>query len=59
MVQGMNEYGQLGIGGDQEHLGRAIIFFGDFMKKDFFSQQGLTVIDAAFGSYHVMVLCED
>jgi len=40
---------QLGIGGDQEHLGKALFFFGDFMKKDFFSERDLTVIDASFG----------
>ena len=57
LVQGMNEHGQLGIGNPD--LAKALIFFGDFMKKDFFHERRLKVLDASFGAYHTLVLTQD
>lgn len=59
LLQGMNGEGQLGIGGDHEYLGKNLFFFPDFMKKDFFSEQGLQVVDVSFGTGHTLVLCLD
>jgi hypothetical protein len=50
----MNDNGQLGIGNPE--LSKALIFFGDYMKKDFFHERRLKVLDAAFGAYHTLVL---
>jgi hypothetical protein len=50
----MNENGQLGIGNPE--LSKALLFFGDFMKKDFFHERSLKVLDASFGAYHTLVL---
>lgn len=57
LLQGMNDQGQLGIG--SEELSKALFFFGDFMKKDFFYTRGLKVLDVSFGTHHTLVLCED
>jgi len=35
LLQGLNEFGQLGVG---QELGENLFFFPDFMKKDYFSQ---------------------
>lgn len=55
----MNGEGQLGIGGDHEYLSKNLFFFPDFMKKDFFNEQGLQVLDVSFGTGHTLVLCLD
>jgi alpha-tubulin suppressor-like RCC1 family protein len=55
----MNAEGQLGIGGDQEYLGKSLFFFPNFMKKDFFNEQGLKVLDVSFGTGHTLVHCMD
>jgi alpha-tubulin suppressor-like RCC1 family protein len=54
MIQGMNDYGQLGIGNPE--ISKALIFFGDYMKKDFFHERRLKVLDVTFGAYHTLVL---
>jgi alpha-tubulin suppressor-like RCC1 family protein len=59
LLHGMNEYGQLGQG---QELGKALYFFGDFMKRDNFTPTkdvALDVLDAVFGSFHTLVLCRD
>jgi alpha-tubulin suppressor-like RCC1 family protein len=56
LMHGMNEQGQLGVG---DELGKALVFFGDFMKKDFFYSQGLQVLDVSYGSFHTLVLCRE
>jgi Regulator of chromosome condensation (RCC1) repeat len=57
LLQGMNVEGQLGIGGDHEVLSKNLFFFPDFMKKDFFSDKGLRVLDVSFGVGHTLVHC--
>ena len=47
----------MGIGNPD--LCKALFFFGDFMKKDFFYDRGLKVLDVQFGAYHTLVLTED
>jgi alpha-tubulin suppressor-like RCC1 family protein len=54
LIHGMNYEGQLGIG---KEIGKELIFFGDFMKVDFFL--GKPVLDVAFGAMHTLVLCRD
>lgn len=57
LLQGMNGEGQLGIGGDLEYLSKNLFFFPDFMRKDYFYDQGLLVLDVQFGLGHTLVLC--
>lgn len=59
LLQGMNVEGQLGIGGDHEVLSKNLFFFPDFMKKDFFNDKGLRVLDVSFGVGHTLVHCLD
>lgn len=42
-----------------EELGSKLFFFSDFMKKGFFTERNLRVVDAAFGMSHIIVLCYD
>lgn len=42
-----------------EELSKVLFFFPEFMKKDFFEQKNLKVIDVALGAYHTIVLCKD
>ena len=57
LLQGMNDHGQLGIGNPD--LGKALFFLGEFMKKDFFHERKLKVVDVSFGAYHTLVLAQD
>ena len=59
LLQGMNTEGQLGIGGDHEVISKNLFFFPDFMKKDFFNDKGLQVLDVSFGTGHTLVHCQD
>ncbi len=52
----MNDEGQLALG---EEVGKHLLFFPSFMKKDFFSSKGYKVLDCCFGFSHVLVLCYD
>ncbi|CDW81553.1 regulator of chromosome condensation [Stylonychia lemnae] len=56
LIQGLNESGQLAMG---QELGQELIFFSDFMKKDYFTQYNLKVLDASYGMSHLIVLCYD
>ena len=40
-------------------MSKALFFFPDYMKKDFFYEKGLKVLDVAFGIHHTIVLTED
>lgn len=58
MIHGMNESGQLGV--SQQDLSKNLFFFGEFMKKDYFTTtRGLEVVDCAFGLQNTLVLCKD
>ena len=57
MLQGMNDHGQLGIG--NVDMSKALFFLGEFMKKDFFQENKLKVLDVSFGSRHTLILTED
>ena len=56
MLHGMNDKGMLGVG---RELGPKLVFFGDFIKRDFFNENKLDVLDLSFGSFHTLVLCRD
>ena len=53
LIQGENEFGQLGLG---PQIGPYCRFFSNFLKLDFFEEQKLDVIDVTFtgGSSHIL-----
>ena len=53
LVQGDNEFGQLGLG---QAVGPYCSFFPNFLKLDFFEEQKVDVVDATFtgGSSHFL-----
>ena len=42
-----------------QEIGHELIFFSDFMKKDFFTLNNYKVLDVAIGMSHLIVLCHD
>jgi len=56
LIQGENEFGQLGLG---PQIGPYCKFFPNFLKLDYFEERKLDVIDVTFTGGSTHILCRE